>query len=344
MRTAVKNILGITGSWIPLVFVRYVTKFRDILPFYHVVSDGDMPHVKHFYRVKSVEQFIRDLDYLLSKYEPVSMTDWYEYSTGRKMLAKPVMVLSFDDGLKEIHDIIVPVLAEKGIPATFFINPSFIDNKRLFYKYKASLIIDRLEKHKYPASLLEVISSRLDISLRNKDSLKQALLNVKYNDEEFLEIVAELVEVDFETFLKIRQPYCSLKQLLNIRGQGFEFGSHSMDHPLFSSLSYEEQLLQVKDSIQWIRENLEQDNRFFSFPFTDEGVHSHFFDRLYSDEDPLVDMSFGTAGIKRDPCPFHFQRIPMDVTRTGARIFIKGEYLYCLFKSLVGRNVIRRKS
>jgi peptidoglycan/xylan/chitin deacetylase (PgdA/CDA1 family) len=344
MRVAFKNILGVAGGWIPLKLIRGITGMRDIFPFYHAVSDEDLPHLKHLYTVKTQKRFIMDLDYFLSRYEPVSMSDWYEFSLGRKKLNKPAMVLSFDDGLRQVNDVIVPILTSKGVPATFFINPSFVDNKKLFYKYKASLIIDRLEKHGYPVSLLEVISSRLDVSFKNKDSLKRALLNVNHQDKDFLKTMAELVEVDFKTFLRIRKPYLSTKQILKIKKQGFGIGSHSMNHPLFSLLSHEEQLQELKESLKWLNKKLKPEYKYFAFPFTDEGVDSIFFDRIFSWKKPLVDMSFGTAGLKRDPYPFHFQRIPMDVTKSGARIFLKGEYIYYLLKSILGKNIIRRKS
>lgn len=342
MRITFKNVLGITGSWIPLKLIRSISGFRDIFPFYHAVSDEDLPHLKHLYAVKTKKRFIKDLDYYLSKYEPVSMSDWYESSLGRKKLNKPAMVLSFDDGLREVCDIIVPILISKGVPATFFINPSFIGNKKLFYKYKASLIIDRLEKHDYPVSLLELTSSRLDVSYDNKDSLKKALLNVNHQDRDFLKAMAKMVEVDFKTFLKIKKPYLSKKQVLKIIDQGFEIGSHSMNHPLFASLSLEEQVQELKESLQWIKKKLKLEYKYFAFPFTDDGVDSMFFDRIFSLKKPMVDMSFGTAGMKRDMYPFHFQRIPMDVTKSGARIYLKGEYIYYLLKALTGRNIIRR--
>jgi len=93
-----------------------------------------------------------------------------------------------------------------------------------------------------------------------------------------------------------------------------------------------------------LKKKLKPEYKYFAFPFTDEGVDSLFFDRMLNWKEPMVDMSFGTAGMKRDSYPFHFQRIPMDVTKSRAMIYLKGEYIYYLIKSLVGRNIIRRKS
>ena len=343
MRVVVKNILGFAGIWIPLKGVRGLTGYRDIFPFYHAVSDDDMPHVKYMYRVKTVKQFTRDLDYCLSKFEAINTSDWYESLLGRKKSGKPAMVLSFDDGLREMHDVVAPLLIRKGVPATFFINPAFIDNNQLFYKYKASLIIDRLEKHGYPVSLLEVIASRIGESYGSRHTLRKALLNATRQDTGFLETMAELVEVDFNAFLKIRKPYMSLDQLLKMKDQGFEIGSHSMTHPMFSLLSHEDRLREVKESLEWIRKKLNPEYRYFAFPFTDAGVENLFFDRIYNLESSMVDMSFGSAGLKRDPYPFHVQRIAMDETHYSARIFIKGEYIYYLLKGMAGRRTIRRK-
>ena len=53
---------------------------------------------------------------------------------------------ALDDGLSGCHRYIAPLLRKKGIPASFFLNNRFIDNKSLFYRYKASLLVHQVKK------------------------------------------------------------------------------------------------------------------------------------------------------------------------------------------------------
>ena len=66
------------------------------------------------------------------------------FVNGEKQLSQGKVFLSFDDGLREVYTIIAPILKERGLPATFFITTDFIDNKKLFYRNKASLLIEAI--------------------------------------------------------------------------------------------------------------------------------------------------------------------------------------------------------
>jgi peptidoglycan/xylan/chitin deacetylase (PgdA/CDA1 family) len=344
IRTLVKNITGIVFSAVPVSLLIRITGQRIALPFYHAVNDEPLPHLKYLYSIRSIKQFSSDLDFFLKHYQPVSYSDLYESIKSGRKIEKPFMALSFDDGLKEVYEIVVPILIKKGIPAAIFVNTAFAGNRALFFKYKASLILDRLENLGHPSSLYEIINSRMGTAINRRSKMVSMILNIDYQKQAALDSVAELLEIDFDSFLKIRRPYMTINQLKDLQSKGFEIGSHSSDHPLYSSLSIDEQLKQTGDSLKWIVENFKPRYRLFSFPFIDDGVSADFFDALYTGTQGLIDMSFGSSGLKKEKYPFHLQRIPMEKSKLGAFVYIKGEYLYYIMKSLAGRNLVRRES
>jgi len=120
-----------------------LTKKKIIVPFYHTVAEQPLPHIKHLYRMKKVEEFLKDLDFLLKYFEPIDVETLYHLHIHKTIPKKPVFHLTFDDGMKEIYEIVVPILLEKGVPATFFINSGFVDNKALFYRHRESLERER---------------------------------------------------------------------------------------------------------------------------------------------------------------------------------------------------------
>src|SRR5437868_11346983 len=131
-------------SLLPSSIVKKISPVKTLLPYHHLVSDEDLLHIKHLYAYKSSTQFRNDLDYLLKNFHPVSADELSKAINTGEETPSNSFLLTFDDGFKEVYDVISPILLEKGIPAVFFVNPAFIDNKELFYRCKISLVIEEL--------------------------------------------------------------------------------------------------------------------------------------------------------------------------------------------------------
>ncbi len=343
MQGGIKIFLSIAGGWIPQSLLTVVTRQSFIFPFYHTVSNVSMPHVDQVYPVRSHARFIKDLDFLTRHYSPVGLEELRAFRKGGKAPPKPCMFLSFDDGLSGIYDIVAPELKKRGIPAAFFINTDFIDNRDLFFRYKASLILDRLEHINYSPAVTERFQSIYQLDRPSRRCVRDLILGVNYRNRTELEEMAKLLDLDFTAFLKVKKPYLTTKELRELSEMGFYIGAHSKDHPLFVDLALDQQITQYRDSLSLIQQTFGLTYGLFSFPFTDDGVAKSFFDELSKEGMPPLDATFGTAGLKKDPVDFHYQRIPMEMKRFPASLMLKGEYSYYLLKSLFGRNEIIRK-
>lgn len=318
---------------IPTTLLQKVSGQQLILPFYHAISDEPMPHIRHLYPVKGVKAFIQDLDFLLKYYTPIDYDEFRALAKSGEQPKKPAFLLSFDDGLREFYDVIAPLLLEKGVPAICFLNSGFIDNKDLFYRYKASLLIGELVRE--PA-LSERIKEVFDGSKTNAEHL----LAMTYQNRELLDAVAGLIGYRFSDFLASRSPYLTSEQIRRLKEQGFHFGAHSIDHPQYQYIGLLEQLRQTEESINTICNIYSIDYKIFSFPFTDYKVSAEFFRRLQAED--IADHTFGCAGLKKDTAPHHFQRIPFEMANLSGRQILNSELMYYLLKMPLGKNVIRR--
>ena len=144
-KTAFRLLPSVSGI-VPLETLKWITGRRTIFPFYHLVSDETVPHVKFLYPVRNTKEFNADLEFFLKHYKPVGIADILHCIKSDRPLPENSFLLTFDDGLREFHDIVTPILLRKGIPATCFLNSAFVDNRDLFYRYKASLLIGRLQE------------------------------------------------------------------------------------------------------------------------------------------------------------------------------------------------------
>lgn len=188
--------------------------------FYHTVSDEYLPHIHPLYSPKSVSEFKKDIDFLLKYFNPIEPEEIINLKN-EKRKGKPAIHFSFDDGLRGVYEIIAPILFEKGIPATLFINSGFVDNKDLFYRHKAALIIDFLQKNKVKDEIQSDIEQFPGLLKIEGKSIRERLLKVSYFQQDLLEDTANLLGIDFALFLKKEKPYMKIAEIKELQQKGF---------------------------------------------------------------------------------------------------------------------------
>lgn len=316
---------------------------RFLVVLYHAVSDQSPAHIRHLYRLKTTSEFEADLDYLLRRMQPIDVFALRDHISGKNPLKKPGFLVTFDDGLREFGEVAAPVLKKKGIPAICFLNSGFVGNRGLFFRYKASLLIEHLHGNEKS----EVLKSWMKGGGPDNDRMEgktstEALLSLKYHQAEQLDALARGVGLDFEAYLREKRPYLEGSEIRKLQQEGFHFGAHSIDHPEYQYLDQKEQLRQTRASQAAVREDFGVEEGWFAFPFTDFGVSASFFTQLYADSPP-PELTFGCAGLKKDVDPRHVQRIPLEVSGLSAGDILPAELLYYLIKSPLGRNKIHRQ-
>lgn len=272
-----------------LPFVRFRSKpsiipHNLLLPLYHAVSDKPIPHLEKLYRVKTVAEFERDVEFLLAHFSPATLADLKAVSKG-ETLERLKFILTIDDGLRQVFTTIRPVLKRFNLPAIVFVNPAFVDNRGMLQRF--------------------VIPG----------------------------------DTSQENFLIAEQPYMTLNELSKMSDEGVIIGAHSMEHPDYRTIPEQQQLAQTTESLGYVGERFGSSARFFAFPYTDDGVALSFFEKLKGQ----TDLTFGSAGIKRDRAAQHLQRVPMEDYGARGDRAVKFEYLLASVRERVGRNVIRRK-
>ncbi|MCD4794328.1 MAG: polysaccharide deacetylase family protein [Bacteroidales bacterium] len=337
MKNTIFNILSFFTFLIPVRILIKLSGIKVIYPFYHIVSDNPPVHVKHLYKVRAVKQFRKDLNFIIKYFQAINYIP-------EKPLQNdvPCFCLSFDDGLKECYDIISPILKEYGITATYFLNPAFVDNKDLFYKYKASILIEKLMNGTYPSDTLKEISSLLNS--RTEFSVKKItaeLLIVSHKGQDILNKIASIINVDFSKYLKEKEPYLTKKQISEMITNGNIIGAHSIDHPLYSKLDLNSQINQTVGSLEYVVNEFDTDEKLFAFPFTDDKISLEFFNEIFDKKH--ADYTFGTAGIKKDTVSQNIQRIPIELHGLSAEKTVKTEYLLYIIKRMTGKHKIKRR-
>ncbi len=311
-----------------------------IVPYYHMVSDRDVIHVKHLYPHKRLKAFTDDLEFLLRNYSPVSLLDLLDCLKQGRPLPGKSFLLTFDDGFREMHEIVAPLLKTRGIPAAFFINSAFTDNKELCYQHKASVLAERLRTPRSPGTENEV---RRMLAARGVagDDVVPGILSIPYQRRDILDEVARVMSVDFDDYLQQCRPYLTSGQVRDLIREGFAIGAHSIDHPLYAFLPYEEQVRQTRESMRFVRDTYGLDYGAFAFPHGDRGVPMKFFAELSGAG--TIDISFGTSGLLEDAWPRNIQRISFEKPLRFARDIVVYNAVRKMYRTMTGKGKIGRE-
>jgi len=309
-----------------------------VCPFYHLISDDDLPHIQYLYKPRTLIQFRKDLQFIIKYYKPVSLKDVHNSIISHKPLSNDSILITIDDGYRECYDFIAPELAWYGIPAVFFLTTSFLDNKSLFSRNKASLLCSVLDKKVLTIPQISTICNLLDIKNPALDQMKSTVLSLAFKDESVLNKIAEVIDYNFDHFLRMQQPYMTSQMVDSLIRQGFEVGAHSASHKKFLFLTEEEKIHEIQSSMEFLEKKFSPEIKSFAFPFDDESMSSNIYGKLKSN----VDLFFAAHDLIDDPIPFVFHRFWMEKYAGDIQIVFKRFYFEKMIRKLRGKDFYKR--
>lgn len=252
----------------PFIFNKLINYKPDSLRivYYHMVSNSDYP----FYfenKAISVEEFKGQLLFFKERYDIISLSQAIEFAQNGESL-KQKLVITFDDGFADNYTVAAPVLNDLKCNATLYLIGNCIDNKDLMWRNKL-LLIQKVDAAVLKSGLDKIVN-QYKLSLQGYKNLMSWSFNHFPMDKKE-EIVNNLwnytMDVSVGEYLSKHQPYMTTKHIIELSNQGFEFGSHSMSHPIFNKLSYKKFKNEILDSKSIIEQITHKKINSFSYPF-----------------------------------------------------------------------------
>jgi peptidoglycan/xylan/chitin deacetylase (PgdA/CDA1 family) len=228
------------------------------------------------------------------------------------------------------------------VPATFFVNTAFLDGGGIAHYNAVSVLLDRLASRAVDIgrSRLERLEDILPPADLNGDtSLPKRILSLSQVQKRVIDKVAEILEVDFGRYIREHRPYLCSEQVAALLRTGFTIGAHSHDHHRYTELPLEGQVEQTRTSLEILQRRFGIQPKSFAFPYSDSGVGPAFFAAVYADAEPLLDVSFGTAGIGVPHFhPRNIERMSMEKTSAPAAQILARQFTRTAYFRLRGRS------
>jgi peptidoglycan/xylan/chitin deacetylase (PgdA/CDA1 family) len=204
----------------------------------------------------TVSQFRKQIEFLVDRYTPISIREFLDLTENRTLLRsykKPPVLLSFDDGFKNVVDQALPVLNEFGTPALFFVlgevikDPDFVP----WYVERIHLVRKTSKRHVTFANTSVDLTSRAGYRTLT-DLFYDSFTTCPAGDRpKLMENLAESLEVDRPNASDLDSDlrFLGRDDLVKLGSTSLlTVGSHAMTHRFLDSLSYDEQFYELQQS------------------------------------------------------------------------------------------------
>lgn len=253
---------------------------------YHYVRpfDADYPNFKNLH----IDDFEKQLDYFEENYGFVSKKDFLKaIETGKPT---PGVVLTFDDGFKDHFQYVLPVLQRRDLWGIFYITTGVYTFRSLLDVHKIHLLLGKIPSPQLFEVLREVVSEEM-LSHKNVSAFREATYQLQKNDDHTnlvkrtlnyyidYQFRTEVIDTLMSHFFKaspseiFEEFYLSEKELKAMHDAGMILGSHTVNHPVMSKLSLQEQKEEIVNSFSFL-ESITGEFRAKTFCYPYGGFHT----------------------------------------------------------------------
>ena len=336
MKTFIRNCVHTTLSLAPTALLQRVTK-SSCMTYYHMVSEVPPSYFGGDYPVATPRQFEKQIDFFLKHWHPITLHELLSSIRATGSIPEKAFHLTFDDGYREVYDVIFPILQRKGVSATTFLCTNSLDNRAWMWENRRALLLyalrgatsaERGEVARMMGTTVEMVNQRLN--------------RLAYHERGLMNQIAERLQVDEQLMLQQKAPYLSIAQIQGMMDAGFTFGSHSLDHPPFQKIDTAEQRHQIITSIQVLQDTFNIEHRVFAFPYGEFSLPGSLFETLFRED--RVAACFGTRGLLHDEYPYVVQRLWMETPHFSARRTVNGELAQKLIRQWVSNDKVTRRA
>ncbi len=203
----------------------------------------------------NVEAMRAQLEYLRRHFQIVPLRSIAEHLCSGKKFHKHTVALTIDDGRLNCYEFLFPLLKEFQMPATFFVVSSFIRREDWVWTDKVLWLSGKANA---PA---ELSTDRIDAFFQTLNRMRPEVRNAQ------IESMAKSMNIPIPTEAPPQYAPCSWAQLREMADSGLvEIGSHTVTHPILSSITDEESWRELTESRRQLEEGLGREVRLFCFP------------------------------------------------------------------------------
>lgn len=290
-----------------------------VLTYHRVADPGSEIDLDEGVIDATPEQFDRQLGLLSRHFRFVSIDEVVGFLSGRPLPPNPLLI-TFDDGYLDCAETALPLLQRHGARATFFLPTYYLDQRRLFWWDKISLLLKRSTRERIELAYPEARS--LPLGPRRAESERRLMALVKTErgldlDRFFdaLEAAAGVSLSRDEERALVDASLMTWADVERLTRAGMDIGSHTRTHRVLQTLVGPDLEAELSGSRRDLEERIGRPVPSIAYPVGYPVSHDDGIRRALDDAGYALGFTnaTGVSMTLRRPHPYDVRRVAMDV-------------------------------
>ncbi|HVJ86879.1 MAG TPA: polysaccharide deacetylase family protein [Caulifigura sp.] len=256
------RVLSMTGVG---ALMRRLTPWNGLLVLnYHRIGDARTTPLDPGVYSATQDQFDGQLAWLKRHADVIGLDNLDAALSGER---GRFVLITFDDGYLDNHELARPVLARNHVPATFFVTTGFIDDRPVAWWDEISWMVKNATRRQWPEPIGrsgEWQSDEWPAVLRTLLSTYKGLPTSA--GAAFLDEIARATGSGRCPLTDDSAPWMTWEQIRDLQQDGHTIGAHTVTHPILSRCTREQQRREITESKRRIEEVLGTTVDSFSYP------------------------------------------------------------------------------
>jgi peptidoglycan/xylan/chitin deacetylase (PgdA/CDA1 family) len=252
---------------------RHLSNQVMILGYHQVVADIARAEREAIFGMAiSTQTFRRQMEFVRQRYEVLSLDQATEVLSGKASTNRPAVVITFDDGYRNVYEEAWPILRELGLPATIFVSTGLVntnhwlDHDLLYWYTRQAKLLGlslRVPLVKAGLNLREVAEITAAV-----DPLQLCEELVQLPQARRAAVLAKLGEFLGEPAPEQNAGFALLdwSMIHEMAAGGLSFGAHTERHPVLTLESTDVVEQEILNSRQTLETQLGTPIRHFAYP------------------------------------------------------------------------------
>jgi peptidoglycan/xylan/chitin deacetylase (PgdA/CDA1 family) len=217
----------------------------------------------HGIAAEGTQAMVAQVRYLARNFKVVSLEAMVNRLAGNRAISVNEIVLTFDDGLRNNLTVVYPILRELQVPATFFVCPALIGSGKWLWNHEARSRLRTLSD-----SAVADLRATLLAPSPSADGIVEWMKTLKLPQRQRAEECIRRATPAFRPTAAQHQAYDMMDwdDLKSMDAGLIMIGSHTMTHPILTTLSADEINSELRESRVCLEQKLGHAVEFFCYP------------------------------------------------------------------------------